>query len=85
MIRVVALYIATPAVFLFTRRIPAIPAPRVLTAYCLYMLLSDPTFDRRELWNSGAFGKYALSVLGMFAQGAAGVSGGALSFSARDL
>lgn len=33
------------AIFATRRRIPAISALRVVTAYCLFLLLRDPQFD----------------------------------------
>ena len=44
------LFFIGPAVFAYTRhRIPAIPALWAVTAYCLFLLLRDPQFDRRLL------------------------------------
>jgi len=33
---------------------PPVPALWLLTAYCLYRLLHDPSLDRRKLWNPAA-------------------------------
>jgi membrane protease YdiL (CAAX protease family) len=57
-----------PTVFAFTRhRIPAIPVLWVLMAYCLFVLLRDPKFDRGSFWNSAPLGHYAWAIVGLFA------------------
>jgi membrane protease YdiL (CAAX protease family) len=61
------LFVIGPALFAFTRhRIPAIPALWVLTAWCLLILLRDPSFDRVTLWNPAPFARYAPSILILF-------------------
>lgn len=66
-IEYVLLFIAAPAVFAYTRhRIPAIPALWVWMAWCLYVLLHDPGFDRRHLWDAEAFWRYAPQILALF-------------------
>jgi uncharacterized protein len=62
------LFFAGPAVFAYTRhRIPAIPALWAVTAYCLFVLLRDPNFDRRCLgWrveDAAALRQYAPQIL----------------------
>ena len=62
------LFFALPAFFAYTRhRIAAIPALWALTAYCLFILLRDPGFSDRRLWNMAALPAYILPVLALFA------------------
>jgi membrane protease YdiL (CAAX protease family) len=66
------LFLIGPAVFAYTRhRIPAIPALWVLTAYCVFLLLHDPHFDRRRLgWrteDAAALRQCAPQILGLWA------------------
>jgi membrane protease YdiL (CAAX protease family) len=66
------LFFAGPTLFAYTRhRIPAIPALWVLLAYCLFILLHDPRFDRRHLWDARPFRQYAPAILSLFALAAA--------------
>jgi membrane protease YdiL (CAAX protease family) len=66
------LFFIGPAIFAYTRhRIPAIPALWALTAYCLFVILRDPGFDRGSLWNTAPFAHYAPAILGLFALTAA--------------
>jgi len=66
-IEFVLLFFAGPAIFAYTRhRIPAIPALWVWTAWCLYILLRDPHFNREHLWDSAAFFRYAPSIFAIF-------------------
>jgi membrane protease YdiL (CAAX protease family) len=66
------LFLIGPTVFAYTRhRIPAIPALWALMAYCLFILLRDPGFDRASLWNTAPFAHYAPSILGIFTVAAA--------------
>jgi membrane protease YdiL (CAAX protease family) len=66
------LFFIGPTLFAFTRhRIPAIPMLWALMAYCLFILLHDPRFDRASLWNTLPFGRYALAILALFAAAAA--------------
>jgi hypothetical protein len=49
------LFFVGPTLFAYTRhRIPAIPALWAVLAYCLFVLLHNPQFDRRRLWTSEA-------------------------------
>jgi membrane protease YdiL (CAAX protease family) len=67
-IEFLVLFIAAPTLFAFGRhRIPAIPALWVAASYCLYILLHDPGFDRRHLWNASALASNALEILSIFA------------------
>jgi uncharacterized protein len=66
------LFFIGPAVFAYTRhRIPAIPALWAVTAYCLFLLLHDPHFDRRRLeWraeDAAALRHCAPQILGLWA------------------
>jgi membrane protease YdiL (CAAX protease family) len=62
------LFFAGPTLFAFTRhRIPAIPALWALLAYCLFILLHDPRFDRQRLWDARSLRQYAPQILGLFA------------------
>ncbi|HTB14363.1 MAG TPA: CPBP family intramembrane glutamic endopeptidase [Bryobacteraceae bacterium] len=61
------LFFIGPTLFAHTRhRIPAIPVLWVLTAYCLVILLRDPSFNRRCLWNTAPMEQYTLVILGLF-------------------
>jgi len=48
-------------------RIPAIPSLWVLTAWCLYVLLGDPQFDRSQLWNIAPLRQHAAAIFELFA------------------
>lgn len=62
------LFIAAPALFAWTRhRIPALPALWAVMAWCLFVLMRDPRFDRARLWDPGALRQYALPTLALFA------------------
>ncbi|MGD1070158.1 MAG: CPBP family intramembrane glutamic endopeptidase [Bryobacteraceae bacterium] len=62
------LFFIGPTLFACTRhRIPAIPVLWALTAYCLFVLLHDPRFNRRSLWNTAPLPQYAPAILGLFA------------------
>jgi uncharacterized protein len=64
----VLLFLAVPLAFTYLPvRLPAIPALWALCAYCSAVLLNDPSFDRRQLWNAAAFCRDAVEVLGLFA------------------
>jgi membrane protease YdiL (CAAX protease family) len=66
------LFFIGPTIFAYTRhRVPAIPMLWALMAYCLFVLLRDPGFDRRSLWNTAPLGQYAWAILGLFAVAAA--------------
>jgi membrane protease YdiL (CAAX protease family) len=61
------LFFIGPTLFAHTRhRIPAIPVLWALTAYCLVILLRDPSFNRRSLWNTAPMEQYTLAILGLF-------------------
>jgi membrane protease YdiL (CAAX protease family) len=61
------LFVAGPTLFAFTRhRIPAIPALWVVTGYCLFVLLNDPQFERKRLWNAVGVVRYVPGILALF-------------------
>lgn len=62
------LFFVGPTLFAYTHhRIPAIPALWAVLAYCLFVLLHNPQFDRKRLWDITGLRQYALSILGLFA------------------
>jgi membrane protease YdiL (CAAX protease family) len=62
------LFFIGPTVFAYTRhRLPAIPVLWALMAYCLFILLRDPAFDRESLWNAAPLGHFAPAILRLFA------------------
>jgi membrane protease YdiL (CAAX protease family) len=61
------LFVVGPTIFAYTdHRIPAIPALWALMAYCLFILLRDPGFNRGSFWNTAPLGHYALAILALF-------------------
>ncbi|HTX40339.1 MAG TPA: CPBP family intramembrane glutamic endopeptidase [Acidobacteriaceae bacterium] len=44
------------------------------TGVCLVLLLADPTFDRRQLWNGAPLGGQLPQILGLFAAGAVAIT-----------
>ncbi len=75
----VALYAAFPLVLYFTGigRL-LIPLLVVSSAFCVWMLVRDPEFDRRRLWNFGAARADWARVLGLFGLGAVLITGAVL-------
>jgi uncharacterized protein len=64
----ILLFVALPVAFRFKLfPFPPIPALWLMAGYCLYRLLSDPTFDRKQLWNASAWYGAALQILTIFA------------------
>ena len=62
------LFVLLPLAFRFKPfSFPPIPALWLLTAYCLYRLLHDASFDRRHLWNPAALRGSAAQILIAFA------------------
>lgn len=51
--------------------VPPLPILWVIAAWCLAVLLRDPTFDRRRLWNTGPLREQLPQILGLFLIGAA--------------
>jgi uncharacterized protein len=50
--------------------LPPLPILWVVAAWCLAILLRDPTFDRRQLWNAGPLREQLPQILGLFLAGA---------------
>jgi uncharacterized protein len=64
----IVLFLALPLAFRFKLvPIPPIPALWLLAAYCLYRLLNDAAFDRKQLWNPAALPPAAPQILAIFA------------------
>ena len=62
------LFFIGPTVLDYARhRLPAIPALWALMAYCLFILLHDPAFDRESLWNLAPLREFAPAILELFA------------------
>ena len=62
------LFIVAPTLFAHTRHgIPAIPALWAALAYCLFIMLRDPKFERGPLWDIARLRKSAPAILGLFA------------------
>lgn len=69
------LFVALPLAFRFKPfPFPPIPALWLIAAYCLYRLLHDAAFDRRQLWNSGTLTASVSQILLIFALVAASVA-----------
>lgn len=65
------LFIGLP-VALFLRlagHLPPMPVLWAVALYCLVVLLRDPLFDRRQLWNSGPLPRQLPQILALFAAG----------------
>jgi len=63
----VLLFVLLPVGFRFKPfPFPIIPALWVMTAYCLFRLLRDPSFDRSLLWNSVALRTQWLQIFLLF-------------------
>jgi len=67
------LFIAIPLLLFFhwDTAVPPLPALWIVAGYCLLILLRDPAFDRRQLWNAAPFRRQLPQVLGLFLAGAA--------------
>jgi len=62
------LFVALPVAFCFKLvPLPPIPALWIMSGYCLFRLVHDPAFDRKQLWNIGAWPGAALQMLAIFA------------------
>jgi uncharacterized protein len=62
------LFVVLPLAFRFKPfPFPPIPALWLMAAYCIYRLLYDASFDRRQLWNSPALWANATQILLIFA------------------
>ena len=65
------LFVGLP-VMMFFHLAPALPRLPVLwvgCVYCIFVLLRDPTFDRRQLWNGAGIRQQLVQVLALFATG----------------
>lgn len=66
------LFITAPAILflyraeLLQRQVSLMLALLLATAFCLTLLLTDPTFDRRLLWNSAGFNRHWRLSLAIF-------------------
>jgi len=63
-----ALFIGLPVALFFglATRLPPLPILWAAALYCLVLLLRDPTFDRRQLWNAAPFRAQLPQILGLF-------------------
>lgn len=68
-----ALFIGLPLALFFglATSLPPLPILWVVAAYCLVVLLRDPTFDRRQLWNASPLRQQLPQILALFAAGVA--------------
>jgi membrane protease YdiL (CAAX protease family) len=67
------LFIGVPLALFFglATSLPPLPILWVVAAYCLIVLLRDPAFDRRQLWNPAPLGRQLPQILALFAAGVA--------------
>jgi uncharacterized protein len=73
----IILFIVLPLAFRFRMiPFPPIPALWILAAYCLFRLLSDSAFNRKQLWNLGVLPAASWKILALFAAGALIVGAG---------
>ncbi len=63
-----ALFIGLPLALFFglATRIPPLPILWAAALYCLIVLLRDPTFDRRQLWNAAPLRAQLPQIIGLF-------------------
>jgi membrane protease YdiL (CAAX protease family) len=81
----ILLFVVLPLAFRFKPfPFPPIPALWLLAAYCLYRLLRDAAFDRRQLWNEQALPGVAPQIVLVFGITAAMV-GAAVYFLAPQM
>jgi membrane protease YdiL (CAAX protease family) len=71
-----ALFIGLPVALFFglASSLPPLPVLWVAAAYCLVVLLRDPAFDRRRLWNAAPLRQQLPQILALFAAGVTVVS-----------
>ena len=64
-------FIGIPLALFFglANSLPPLPVLWVVAFYCLVVLLRDPDFDRRQLWNGAALRAQLPQILGLFAAG----------------
>jgi len=67
------LYVAGPLALCLrlTDGLNALEMLWLLAGFCLTLLLTDPTFDRRQLWNPAPLRRQLPQILGLFAAGVA--------------
>ena len=65
------LFVGLPLALFFrlASRLPPLPVLWVASVCCLVILWRDPTFDRRQLWNSAPLARQIPQVLALFAAG----------------
>jgi uncharacterized protein len=62
------LLVLLPVAFrLLPAKVPPLPVLWLVSAYCLVVLWRDPTFSRRQLWNTGPLAANLATILGIFA------------------
>jgi membrane protease YdiL (CAAX protease family) len=66
------LFIALPVVLFLglASSLPPLPLLWAVAVYCLIVLLRDPNFDRRQLWNAALLRNQLPQILALFATGA---------------
>ncbi len=71
-----ALFIGIPLALFFglASKLPPLPILWVIAAYCLVVLLRDPSFDRRQLWNAAPLWRQLPQIFALFIAGVAVVS-----------
>ncbi len=68
------LFIFLPIIpFLELFPLPKIPALIAMTLFCLFVLLADKSFNKKDLWNADVFKKHAKKILIRFIPAAAGL------------
>lgn len=72
----VALFLGIPLALFFhlVDHIPPIPILWTCALYCLIVLVRDPAFDRRQLWNTAPLRRQLPQILALFAVGVVVVS-----------
>ena len=65
------LFIGLPLALFFglASHLPPLPVLWLVAAYCLVVLLRDPAFDRRQLWNAAPLRRELPQILALFAAG----------------
>ncbi len=68
------LFIFLPIIpFLELFPLPKIPALIAMTLFCLFVLLADKSFNKKDLWNAKVFKKHVKKILLRFIPAAAGL------------
>jgi len=70
------LFIGIPAALFFglASSLPPLPILWIVAGYCLTVLLRDPSFERRQLWNAAPLAKQLPQILALFIAGVTVVS-----------